>query len=81
MIGLRNCSRCRDEIAKIYFGDEFFKKLLTIGMSPFCQIAEMENPNHRIRDLVQRRIVDFAKQAISASRSAPLQVSYQCFTG
>merc|ERR1712165_588399 len=38
------------------------------------QIAEMENPNHRIRDLVQRRIVDFAKQAISASRSAPLQV-------
>ena len=48
-------------------------------MSPFCQIAEMENPNHRIRDLVQRRIVDFAKQAISASRSAPLQVSYQCF--
>lgn len=38
------------------------------------QIAEMEDPNHRIRDLVQRRIIDFNKQAISASRSAPLQV-------
>ena len=32
------------------------------------QIAEMEDPNHRIRDLVQRRIVDFHRQAISASR-------------
>ena len=38
------------------------------------QIAEMEDPNHRIRDLVQRRIVEFNKQAISASRTAPLQV-------
>ncbi len=38
------------------------------------QIAEMEDPNHRIRDLVQRRIVDFCRQAISASRTAPLQV-------
>jgi len=38
------------------------------------QIAEMEDPNHRIRDLVQRRIVDFHRQAISASRSAPLQI-------
>ncbi len=38
------------------------------------QIAEMEDPNHRIRDLVQKRIVDFCKQAISASRTAPLQV-------
>ena len=43
------------------------------------KIAEMENPNHRIRDLVQRRIVDFAKQAISASRTAPLQVSFLPF--
>ena len=41
------------------------------------QIREMEDPNHRIRDLVQRRIVDFCKQAISASRTAPLQVKYQ----
>jgi hypothetical protein len=41
------------------------------------QIAEMENPNHRIRDLVQRRIVEFAKHAISASRTAPLQVGLQ----
>ena len=38
------------------------------------QIAEMEDPNHRIRDLVQRRILEFNKQAISASRSAPLQI-------
>jgi hypothetical protein len=38
------------------------------------QIAEMEDPNHRIRDLVQRRIVEFNKQAISTSRSAPLQI-------
>ena len=38
------------------------------------QIAEMEDPNHRIRDLVQRRIVEFNKQAITASRTAPLQV-------
>ena len=38
------------------------------------QIAEMEDPNHRIRDLVQRRIVDFNKQAITASRTTPLQV-------
>ena len=38
------------------------------------QIAEMENPNHRIRDLVQRRIVEFNKLAISASRTVPLQV-------
>ena len=38
------------------------------------QILEMEDPNHRIRDLVQRRMVDFCRQAISASRTAPLQV-------
>ena len=38
------------------------------------QIAEMEDPNHRIRDLVQRRIVEFCKHAISAARTAPLQV-------
>ncbi len=38
------------------------------------QIREMEDPNHRVRDLVQRRIVDFCKQAISASRTAPLQM-------
>lgn len=38
------------------------------------QIAEMEDPNQRIRDLVQRRIVDFNKQAISNARTAPLQV-------
>merc|ERR1712047_171616 len=38
------------------------------------QIAEMEDPNHRIRDLVQRRIVEFHKQAISAARTAPLQI-------
>ena len=34
----------------------------------------MEDPNHRIRDLVQRRIVEFHKQAISTARSAPLQI-------
>lgn len=38
------------------------------------QIPEMEDPNHRIRDLVQRRVVEFNKQAISTARSAPLQV-------
>jgi len=38
------------------------------------QIVEMEDPNHRIRDLVQRRIVDFNKQAISTARTAPLQI-------
>lgn len=38
------------------------------------QIAELEDPNHRIRDLVQRRIVDFNKQAIAGSRAAPLQI-------
>jgi len=38
------------------------------------QIRELEDPNHRIRDLVQRRIVDFNKQAIAGSRSAPLQI-------
>lgn len=38
------------------------------------QIGELEDPNHRIRDLVQRRIVDFNKQAIAGSRSAPLQI-------
>ena len=34
----------------------------------------MEDPNHRIRDLVQRRVIEFHKQALSASRSAPLQI-------
>ena len=34
----------------------------------------MEDPNHRIRDLVQRRIVEFNKQAISAARTTPLQI-------
>jgi len=38
------------------------------------QICEMEDPNHRIRDLVQRRIVEFNKQAISTARTAPLQI-------
>jgi hypothetical protein len=38
------------------------------------QIGELEDPNHRIRDLVQRRIVDFNKQEIAGSRSAPLQI-------
>jgi len=38
------------------------------------QIAEMEDPNARIRDLVQRRLVEFNKQAISGSRTAPLQI-------
>lgn len=38
------------------------------------QIPEMEDPNHRIRDLVQRRVLEFNKQAISTARSAPLQV-------
>lgn len=38
------------------------------------QIAELEDPNHRIRDLIQKRIIDFNKQAIAGSRSAPLQI-------
>jgi len=38
------------------------------------QIAELEDPNHRIRDLVQKRIIDFSKQAIAGSRTAPLQI-------
>lgn len=38
------------------------------------QIDEMEDPNHRVRDLVQRRILDFNKQAITAARTAPLQI-------
>jgi len=38
------------------------------------QITEMEDPNARIRDLVQRRLVEFNKQAISGSRAAPLQI-------
>ena len=38
------------------------------------QIGELEDPNHRIRDLVQKRIVDFNKQAIAGSRRAPLQI-------
>ena len=38
------------------------------------QITEMEDPNNRIRDLVQRRIVEFNKQAISTARTVPLQV-------
>lgn len=38
------------------------------------QIAELEDPNNRIRDLVQRRIIDFSKQAIAGSRTAPLQI-------
>jgi len=38
------------------------------------QIAELEDPNHRIRDLVQKRIIDFNKQAIAGSRTAPLQI-------
>ena len=38
------------------------------------QIVEMEDPNSRIRDLVQRRLVEFCKQAISGSRTAPMQV-------
>jgi len=32
------------------------------------QIPELEDPNHRIRDLVQRRIIEFNKQAINPSR-------------
>lgn len=38
------------------------------------QICEMEDPNQRIRDLVQRRILEFCKAAICGSRTAPLQV-------
>ena len=38
------------------------------------QINEMEDPNHRIRDLVLKRLVEFHKQALSASRAAPLQM-------
>jgi len=38
------------------------------------QIVEMEDPNSRIRDLVQRRLIEFNKQAISGSRTAPLQI-------
>ena len=32
------------------------------------QLPEMEDPNHRIRDLVQRRVLEFCKQAISTAR-------------
>ena len=38
------------------------------------QVVEMEDPNSRIRDLVQRRLIEFNKQAISGSRTAPLQI-------
>lgn len=38
------------------------------------QIEEMEDPNQRVRDLVQRRVVEFNKAAITTSRTAPLQI-------
>ena len=55
--------------------DLLIKKSVSYNNLPLQdQIAEMEDPNHRIRDLVQRRIVEFNKQAISAARTAPLQI-------
>ena len=58
-----------------YLGDKD-KALLPEATSKHLeeQIAELEDPNHRIRDLVQRRILEFCKQAISASRTQPLQM-------
>jgi hypothetical protein len=38
------------------------------------QIEELEDPNQRIRDLVQKRIVDFNKQIITGSMKSGMQV-------
>jgi len=38
------------------------------------QIEELEDPNQRIRDLVQKRIVDFNKQIISGTMKNGMQV-------
>lgn len=38
------------------------------------QIEELEDPNQRIRDLIQKRIVDFNKQIISGSVKSGMQV-------
>lgn len=38
------------------------------------QIESLEDPNHRIRDLVQKRIVDFNKQIISGNMKNGMQV-------
>ena len=44
------------------------------------QIEELEDPNQRIRDLIQKRIVDFNKQIISGSVKSGMQVSHHgCF--
>ena len=41
------------------------------------QIESLEDPNHRIRDLVQKRIVEFNKQIISGNMKNGMQVD-QC---
>jgi hypothetical protein len=38
------------------------------------QIEELEDPNQRIRDLIQKRIVDFNKQIISGTIKGGMQV-------
>ncbi len=38
------------------------------------KIESLEDPNHRIRDLVQKRIVDFNKQIISGNMKNGMQV-------
>eukprot|EP00096_Caligus_rogercresseyi_P001295 TRINITY_DN1204_c2_g3_i1.p1 TRINITY_DN1204_c2_g3~~TRINITY_DN1204_c2_g3_i1.p1 ORF type:complete len:505 (-),score=132.02 TRINITY_DN1204_c2_g3_i1:1035-2549(-) len=46
-----------------------------VGKAIRDNLAQMEDPNHRIRDLVQGRILDFAKRAAVGSKSgAPLQI-------
>merc|ERR1712045_105913 len=38
------------------------------------QVESMEDPNQRIRDLIQKRIVDFCKQLISSTNKSVPQV-------
>ena len=41
------------------------------------QIESIEDPNQRIRDLIQKRIVDFCKQLISSTNKTVPQVVKQ----
>jgi hypothetical protein len=43
------------------------------------KIESLEDPNHRIRDLVQKRIVDFNKQIISGNMKNGMQVLIYLF--
>ncbi|CAB4070468.1 unnamed protein product [Lepeophtheirus salmonis] len=71
--------RLGDQIVKIineYLVDQKKKDPLSEDIVKMIKanLSEMEDPNHRIRDLVQKRIVEFCKRAATGSKNTQLQV-------